>query len=148
MYAVTKGDITIRQMRGKDIISLIKTAQLSKEAEELAIRELKKEICERKEGSNLIFTILYHQKVVGKIDLLFTDEYGGPRFRGIKTGGNLIIEIPNAKISSEIIGDVLEMFIAYCKEIALVDTLGIPRRECFGMLMWNPIEIMPVSESA
>ncbi len=144
MYAVTKDDITIREMRVADVQPLVCAAQLSKEMAEFVARELKRQIREKNEESDLLFVVLYKGKAVGKIDIIFTDEYTkNPLYKGMKTDGNMKIEISPLELCRKIADDVEEIFIQYCQEIGLVDVLGLPKVALTGLLYWKPLVILP-----
>lgn len=144
MYAVSKNEITIREMKEEDIMPLIRISQLSNEMASYVSRELKQQIQEKTEESDMLFVILYKGKVVGKIDIIYTDAYiKDPKYKGIKVDGNMMIEIPPYDVCQKIADDVSDMFIEYCKKEGFVDVLGLPKVSPLGNIYWEPIEIIP-----
>lgn len=143
MYAVTKDDITIREMRVEDVKKLAKNAQLSSNMEKFIIDKLKGDIRKKNEESDLLFVIIYKNKIVGKIDVIYTEQYFSTEYkgRGIKSDGNMIIEIPVYNACMEIADKVARMFIEYCQEEKFLDVLGIPRVSRFGSMYWEPMQI-------
>ena len=72
MYSITKGDITIREMKTSDVMPLVRLADIPQDRALLVINGLKKQIREKNEMSDLLFVILYKNKAVGKIDIAYT----------------------------------------------------------------------------
>lgn len=146
MYSITKGDITIREMKTSDVMPLVRLADIPQDRALLVINGLKKQIREKNEMSDLLFVILYKNKAVGKIDIAYTDRYcKEPKYKGIKTDGDMTIQIPSVDISNKIASNATKMFIELCKEEGFVDVLGIPKEGPNGLLIWKPMRILPAA---
>ncbi len=146
MYSITKGDITIREMRQSDVMPLVRVANIPRDKALPIIEGLKSQIREKNEMSDLLFAILYKNKIVGKIDVEYTDKYNkNPRYKGIKTDGDLSVEIPSYNICQIIADDVANMFIELCKQEGFIDVLGIPKVRPNGWFAWEPMTILPVA---
>ena len=146
MYSITKGDITIREMKLSDVMPLVREAKLPHNKTNPIMKGLKKQIREKNEMSDLLFVILYKNKIVGKIDIEYTDKYcKDPKYKGIKTDGDMTIQIPSIGVCDKIAHDVTKLFIEFCKEEGFVDVLGIPKLGPNGWLIWKPITILPAA---
>lgn len=150
MYAVTKGDITIREMKVEDVVSLVRNCQIPTHVTQITIQELKDQIRKKTEESDLLFVIIYKNKMVGKIDIIYNDDYLEPEYkgRGFKTSGNMIIEIPPYDVCMEIADKVADIFVEYCKETAFVDVLGIPKTNKSEEMYWEPLTILEPRKTA
>lgn len=137
MLAV-KGDITIREMQIGDVGALVSSENLPTEHVTRISKALKEQIRNKKEDSNLPFSVLYKGEVIGKIDLEYTDAYKKAlEYKDFKKAANMLVEIPNRDICDKILEEVIKMFILHCKEEGVLDLLGVPYKGPDGVF-WLP----------
>lgn len=151
MYSVVEGKLIIREMQTSDVVPLVrKSSLLFGQQKNTAIKGLRKQISEKNEESDLLFAVLYDGKIVGKIDVIFTDQYiKNPRYKGMKTDGNMEIQIVPVKDREKIEKRAKDIFIRFCKEQGLVDVLGIPNGvDENGLNVWKPMVILRSKKTA